>query len=119
MITIQLPELTLPLLGYILAANLLTIFIGYVAEHKITKPYIFDSIYLFLIISTLLIFFSAALHSTNFEIWAITIIVVCYILMAFIFVFIISYWLMTAVKGMGISREYKKELKKKEKLKEE
>lgn len=111
MIMIQLPPLELPLLSYILAANLLTIFIGYVVEHKYIKPYIFDSIYLFLIISTLFIFFSAALHSTNFEILAITIIVVCYFLIAFIFVIMLSLWLMTKIKGMSILREYKRGLK--------
>jgi hypothetical protein len=119
MITIQWPPLELPLLSYILAANLLTIFIGYVVEHKYIKPYIFDSIYLFLIISTLFIFFSAALHSKNFEILAITIIVVCYILIAIIFFLMLSLWLMTEVKGMRILREYERGIKEEREIKEE
>ncbi len=59
---IQWPPLDLPLLSYILAANLLTIFIGYVAERKILKEFIYYFVYLFLIVSTLLIFFSVAIH---------------------------------------------------------
>lgn len=111
MIPIQWPLLDLPLLSYILAANFLTIFIG-VAERKYIKPYIFDSIYLFLIISTLLIFFSAALHSKNLEILGIIIVISGYVIVAFAFVLILSLWLMTGVKGMRILREYEKGLKK-------
>ena len=116
MIPIQWPDLELPLLGYILAANLLTVFTG-MAERKTIKSYIYDFIYLFVIISTLLIFFSAALHSKNLEILGIIIVISGYFLVAFIFVLMFSLWLMTAVNGMRILREYKEGLKKKEKKK--
>ena len=117
MITIQWPPLELPLLSYILAASLLTIFIG-MAERKTIKPYIYDFIYLSVIISTLLIFFSAALHSKNLEILGIIIVISGYFLVAFTFVLMLSLWLMTAVKGMSILREYKRGIKEERKKKE-
>ena len=109
---LELPLLYLPLYSYILSANLLTIFISYVSERKIIEQYIFDFIYLFLIISTLLLFFSVANALECFGIYGITIVVVCYILTAFMFVLIISYRLVMVVKEMVFFREYKKGLKK-------
>jgi hypothetical protein len=111
MMAIQWPLLELPLLSYILAANLLTIFIGYVAERKILKEFIYDFVYLFLIVSTLLIFFSVAIDSEDLEIFGIIITLSAYFLVAFIFAFMICYWLKTAVKGMCILREYKRGIK--------
>ena len=119
MITIQWPPLELPLLAYILAANLLTIFVGYVVEHKYIKPYIYDFIYLFVIISTLLIFFSAALHLKTLEILGIIIVISGYFVVAFILVLMISLWLMTAVNGMRILREYERGIKEEREVKEE
>ena len=111
MITIQWPPLDLPLLSYILAANLVTIFVGYVAERKILKEFIYDFVYLFLIVSTLLIFFSVAIQLEYLEICGIIIIVSVYFLLTFIFAFMICYWLNTSVKGMLIRREYKRGIK--------
>jgi hypothetical protein len=88
-------------------------------ERNLAKKYIYDPIYLLVIISTLLLFFSALIHSPNVEIWAstgITIIIICYFLIGFIFVLMFFLWLMTAVKGRYILREYKRGLKKKKKL---
>ena len=83
------------------------------------KPYIYNSFCLAIIVSTLLIFFSAAIHSENLEILGIIIVISGYFLVAFIFVLIISFWLMTTVKGMCILREYKRGIKEEREIKEE
>jgi len=119
MITIQWPPLELPLLAYILAANLLTIFVGYVVEHKYIKPQIYNFIYLGVIISTLLIFFSVAFYSKTLEILGIVMVISGYFLIAFIFVLMLSLWLMTAVNGMRILREYERGIKEEREIKEE
>jgi hypothetical protein len=50
---------------------------------------------------------------------AITIIVVCYFLIAFIFVLMLSLWVMTKVRGMRILREYERGIKEEREIKEE
>jgi hypothetical protein len=107
MITVQWPPLELPLLAYILAANLLTVFIGMV-ERKILRLPLYNYLYLAIIVSTLLIFFSVLIHSENLEILGIIIVISSYFVVAFIFVFIISFGILTAVKGMCILRKYKR-----------
>ena len=119
MITIQWPPLELPLLAYILAANLLTIFVGYVVEHKYIKPQIYNFIYLGVIISTLLIFFSAIFHSETLEILGIIMVISGYFVIAFIFVLMLSLLLKTTVKGMHILREYEMGIEGEREVKEE
>jgi hypothetical protein len=116
MIAIEWPVLELSLFSYIVAANLLTIFIG-VVERKLIKPAIYNYIYIVIIVSTLFIFFSAAIHSKYLGISGIIMVMCGYFLIAFIFAFIIYFELKQAGKGRRILREYKRGLKKKEKLK--
>ena len=111
MTMIHLPDLELPLLSYILAANLLTIFLVHGLDHKIIKEFIFYFVYLTLIVSTLLIFFSAAIHEEYLEIGGIILVICSYFIAAFILAFITYYWLKTAVGGMLILRAYKRDVK--------
>lgn len=119
MITIQWPPLELPLLAYILAANLLTIFVGYMVEGFLLKRWVYNYFYLAIIVSTLLIFFSVAIHSKDLEILGIVMVISGYFVIAFILVLMISLWLMTAVNGMRILREYERGIKEEREIKEE
>jgi hypothetical protein len=119
MITIQWPPLELQLMAYILAANLLIVFLGYMSDRFLLKQWLYDYFYLAIIISALFIFISVAIQSENFEIVGIVMVIIVYVAIAFILVLMISHWLITAVNGMRILREYEKGIKEEREFKEE
>lgn len=72
-----------------------------------------------LIVAILLIFFSAATHSKNLELWGILIIISIYFLLSVIYALFYSLKLWVLVDIMRIRREYSADLKEEEEEEEE
>lgn len=82
-------ELALPLYSYIIAANLLLVFLGY-ETRILLRGYIVDLMYLSLIASTVFLIFSVAIQSKALAILGIIIIVCCYFLTILTLLFLLG-----------------------------
>ena len=89
-------KLELPLYSFIIAANLLTIFVSYgrmqkdMTIQKVFRESIVELIYLFLVGSTALLIFSVAVNSKILGILGIVLITFCYLLVAGKFLYLLG-----------------------------
>lgn len=89
-------KLELPLYSFIIAANLLTIFVSYgrmqkdMTLQKVFRESVVELIYLFLVGSTALLIFSVAVNSKTLGIVGIVLITFCYLLVAGKFLYLLG-----------------------------
>lgn len=89
-------ELKLPLYSFIIAANLLTIFVSYgrmqkdMTIQKVFRESVVELLYLFLVGSTALLIFSVPLNSKPLAILGIVLITFCYLLVAGKFLYLLG-----------------------------
>ena len=89
-------KLELPLYSFIIAANLLTIFVSYgrmqkdMTIQKVFRESVVELLYLFLVGSTALLIFSVPLNSKPLAILGIVLITFCYLLVAGKFLYLLG-----------------------------
>lgn len=89
-------KLELPLYSFIIAANLLTIFVSYgrmqkdMTIQKVFRESVVELLYLFLVGSTALLIFSVAVNSKTLGIVGIVLITFCYLLVAGKFLYLLG-----------------------------